>query len=308
MKKHSLSPVAGLSMSQAQSISNLCNQKASKIENQLKNINSASKSITIDGSERILQKPNVLPKNTLNLLLEMGKLRACQAFLMENLKAKEQLLRTAKNKKVDLSDIERVDSPEYLYASTLSQVDEEWGWEQLSISDMNEFYEAEAHAAHIGKFIHKGSTLEKLRNEVDTLPAIEWIIIVDGVKTPITITPNHTSDELQTLHEELAEQHRIYESRTNYFKAKVKTLVTVENSRIAKFNSEETDRVNLINQELSLKYTAEMREYNKQCSVKLNKFEEERQELIKGIVKLKIVIDPRFQDTINLFSDTKKEA
>ena len=307
MRKHSLS-TTGLSMSQAQSISNLCNQRALSIENRLKNVNSASKSIKVDGSERMLQKANKIPTDVLSLLVEMGSLRACQAFLMENIKAKDKMIRVAKSKRVDTSDIPLVERPEYLQPSLLNQVDEDWGWDQLSVSEMNEFYEVEAHSAHIGKFIHKGSALDRVRNETDVLPALEWMTIVEGTKSPVTITPNHSSEELLSIHEKLAEQHRIYESRTNYFKAKVNNLVTVENARIAEVNSKETTRVDLINQEMSLKYTAEMRDYNNLCSAKSNKFEEERQELIKGLVTLKIKVDPRFQDTVNLFLGEKKEA
>jgi hypothetical protein len=48
MKKNNLSK-NGLSMTQAQSISNLCNQKAIEIHNSLRGINNASKSIVIGG-------------------------------------------------------------------------------------------------------------------------------------------------------------------------------------------------------------------------------------------------------------------
>jgi hypothetical protein len=59
MMKNSLAPNKGLSLSQAQSISNLCNQRAREISAQLSGVNNYSKSvsITIAGStkEHIIQ-------------------------------------------------------------------------------------------------------------------------------------------------------------------------------------------------------------------------------------------------------------
>lgn len=61
MKKHSLKVNNGLSMSQAQSISNLCNQRAEEINQDISIINNFSKSIRID-DEHIIQKGNPIPR------------------------------------------------------------------------------------------------------------------------------------------------------------------------------------------------------------------------------------------------------
>ncbi|MFA9206697.1 MAG: hypothetical protein ACEQSN_00095 [Yersinia sp. (in: enterobacteria)] len=44
-------------------------------------------------------------------------------------------------------------------------VDDEWGTAKLSQSEIEEFVIRVAESSVIGKFIHKGSILEKLRNE-----------------------------------------------------------------------------------------------------------------------------------------------
>jgi hypothetical protein len=67
MKKNSLSE-KGLSLSQAQSISNICNQRAMEIENSINIINNYSKTIHIDdGSGKIRSfvqtKGNKIPKD-----------------------------------------------------------------------------------------------------------------------------------------------------------------------------------------------------------------------------------------------------
>ena len=105
MKKNSLTPNNGLSLSQAQSISNLCYQRAIEINNLLASINNASKSVEIDGKEHIIVKGRELPSNIVDLLIEKGDLHACQGFLMENIKAKDDMLNEAKNMTADLSQV-----------------------------------------------------------------------------------------------------------------------------------------------------------------------------------------------------------
>ena len=300
MRQHSLSE-KGLSMSEAQSISNLCNQRALDITNHLKNVNIASKTILIGAVTHTLQKAIVMPVNVIEMLEEKGLLTGCQAFLMENIKAKERLLMAAKNEQPNLNVVETVIRPMYAMSHMLNSVTEEWGWEQLSIKEMNEYYQVEALAAHIGQFIHKGSTLEKLRDELNKLPSIEWIDIVAGTKSPVVINANHSAEELQTLHEKLSEIHRKHEQRTNYFKAKVKTMVTTENARIARINADETIRVNDTNKVLNTAYNEEVRDYNDVCSKIESAFEIERQETIKKLAVLRIAVDPLFQPIIDKF-------
>jgi len=89
--KHSLA-ATGLSLSQAQSISNLCNQRVREIDNKLAVINNASKNVTIDGVSYQETPGNPMPTNVVELLTEKARLSATQAFLRENMKAKEGML------------------------------------------------------------------------------------------------------------------------------------------------------------------------------------------------------------------------
>ena len=71
MKKLSLSKT-GLSLSQAQSVSNLCYQKSQEIANQLAVINNSEKTLTI-GSEIYFETVgNPIPKNVVELVIEKG--------------------------------------------------------------------------------------------------------------------------------------------------------------------------------------------------------------------------------------------
>jgi hypothetical protein len=300
MKNNSLS-TKGLSLSEAQSISNLCNQRAIEIENKLSQVNSCEKSITHNGKGYLTQVGIKLPLNTKDLLIEKGTLHACQAFLMENIKAKDVMLESIKNQRADISIVKMPIEPDFIDSNLSRQVDESFGWSQLSVNELNEYYQSEALAAHIGKFIHKGSKLESLRNEAVNMKSIEWMELETGKKTPVEIKSNHTSEELSAIHEELAAIHRQYEQRTNYFKAKVKNLTTEENARIAGVNKIESNRVNDENYVINNQYKKDMEVYNNEVSKIKNQFEEYRQQEIKRISALRIQIDSRFQSIIDMF-------
>ena len=84
MKNHSLRS-KGLSLSQASSISNLCNQRVTEISNVLTNVNNFSKKVNIGGEEHTIVAAKKLPENVVELLKEKAELHACQGFLMENI-------------------------------------------------------------------------------------------------------------------------------------------------------------------------------------------------------------------------------
>ena len=307
MKKNSLTSNKGLSLSQAQSISNLCNQRAREIDAKLNGVNNYSKSVKVtrggntDKYDTVIGKK--LPLDVVQLLIEKASLHACQAFLMENIKAKDTLLKEIKNVSADCTNIAEPDEPKSYsaYLKMLTNVTEEWGWSQLSIAEINEFTEVEAYAAHIGQFIHQGSILDKLRNELPTIPPIEWMVINDGEKTPVSITTHHTSEQLLGVHEELAGLHREYEQRVNYYKAKVKNLVTEENARIANINADAQNDGERINNEANIAYGIEYKAYQEKIHSIITEFEKERQAKTKEIAAMRIDVDSRFQKVIDGF-------
>ena len=299
MRKNNLVENKGLSLSQAQSISNICNQKAGEISNELLKVNNYSKIVKHDGDEYHIQDKHPLPDNVKTMLFNKAGYHAVQAYLMENIKAKEELLSQAKNEQPDLSSIEYPETPDYNVADLKPLVNETWGWEQLKSGEINEYLEVEAKAAHIGQFIHKGGILDRLRNELPNVPTIDWITIEEGRKTPVVIKPHHSPDQLFDLYEELAAEHRKAEQKVNYYKAKVKNLVNEKNAEISKENNIETDKVEKINSELREKYNKDFLEAKAKEESLRSKFEIERHEKIKKIATMRIDIDPRFQTVID---------
>jgi len=300
MKKHSLSP-KGLSLSQAQSISNLCNQRSRDIGAALSGINNVSKQLIVDGVQYIETAGKPIPANVVELLSEKARLHATQAFLMENIKAKDYLIKELQRKTFSY-DIPAPTRPDLEDSdSELNLADEDWGWSQLSTAEINEFLEAEAFAAHIGQFIHKDGTLDNLRNQLPKLKTLEWIEIEKDKKTPLQVTIHHTPEQLLALHEELAALHRKYEQRVNYFKANVKNAVTIEN---AKRSKERHNQLTVINEKNSLlhdEYVKQLEKYRAESKSASVKFEEDRQNQIAEIASMRISIDARFQSVIDEF-------
>jgi len=297
--KNSLSS-KGLSMSQAQSISNLCNQRAKEITNKLADVNNVSKTLVINSETYTETQGNPMPANVVELLIEKARLSATQAFLMENIKAKDELI-----KKIQYDEFEyNVDAPERpkTFKKDLpSLVDENWGWSQLTTAEYNEYLEAEAYASHIGQFIHKGGKLDKLRAELPTIKTLEFMEIEVGKKTPMKVSIHHTSEHLLELHEQLAALHREYEQKVNYFKAKVKNSVTTENARIAKERADIQAEVNEINSKQDVEYKNAYDKWASEYKKASEEFEENRQKRIQEAANLKIDVAERFQPVVDMF-------
>jgi hypothetical protein len=290
----------GLSMSSAQSISNLCFQRARTIDAQLDNINNAEVSIKVGDETYYQTVKKEIPSNLVALLTQKAGLHAVQGFLMENIKAKDNMLNEIKNRPF-LYEIEAPERPKTEYANTLGVVGEAWGKDQLSLSEINEFLEVEAIASHIGQFIHKGSTLDRLRTELPTLSTLQWISMKDGERTPMKVTPHHTIEQLAEVHEELAGLHRNAEKRVNFFKAKIKDLVTLENARIAQVNADEIARVNGVNQTANEEYRIKFNEYQASYQKASQDFEAERNKELKEKASLKIEVPERFKPLVDEF-------
>lgn len=302
MRKHSLEPNKGLSLSQAQSISNLCNQRVVEINQTINSINNYTKQVRIN-ELYTLQKGIHIPENIVELLIQKSELSACQAFLMENIKAKQYLLDKTKLEQADISGVPYPSKRNYMDItySLLNEVNEQYGWNQLSRKEYNEYLEAEAYAAHIGKFIHKNGKLDELRKELPSIPEIEWMEIETGKKTPVNIKVHHTSDGLLKLHEKLANIHRVYEQKVNYFKAKVKNIVTEENTRIAKHNNDLQIKAEEYNNNVDSDFHKEVKLYDEKIKTIKSEFEIYRQKTISEYVLMRIVVDDRFKETIDMF-------
>ena len=295
----------GLSMSQAQSISNLCNQRSKDITAQLADINNVSKVLKIGEETYTETQANPIPVNVVELLTAKARLSATQAFLMENIKAKDELINKIKYEVYNY-EVESPERPKLISETIPTEVDEDFGWDTLSTAEYNEYLEAEAYASHIGQFIHKGGKLDKLRAELPTIKTLEFMEIEVGKKTPMKVSIHHTAEQLLLVHEQLAALHRGFEQRVNYFKSKVKNATTSENARIQKERGIIQARVNNENAEASNNYKLAYDKWSGEERQAQHEFEEKRQARIQEAVNLKIEVAERFQDVVDEFLNQLK--
>ena len=295
----------GLSMSQAASISNLCNQRSKDITAQLADINNVSKELVIGSETYVETNGNPIPTNVVELLTAKARLSATQAFLMENIKAKDELITKIKYETYNY-EVEPPVRPKTISETIPSEIDEDFGWDTLSTAEYNEYLEAEAYASHIGQFIHKGGKLDKLRGELPTIKTLEFMEIEVGKKTPMKVSIHHTAEQLLSVHEQLAALHRGFEQRVNYFKSRVKNATTSENARIQKERGIIQARVNNENAEAANNYKLAYDKWSGEERQAQHEFEEKRQARIQEAVNLKIEVAERFQDVVDEFLNQLK--
>ena len=295
----------GVSMSQAQSISNLCNQRSKDITAQLADINNVSKELTIGSETYIETKGNPIPGNVVQLLQDKAKLAATQAFLMENIKAKDDLINEIRFEVFDYG-VEEPLRPREVVETLPSEVDGNFGLDQMTAAEYNEYLEAEAYASHIGQFIHKKGTLDRLRAELPTIKTLEFMEIEVGKKTPLKVSIHHTPEQLLAIHEELAALHRGYEQKVNYFKSKAKNAVTSENAKIQRERADIQSRVNTENEKLRREYADACSKFYEERKKASQEFEAKRQERIQEAANLKINVAERFQDVVDEFLNQLK--
>lgn len=302
--KNSLSS-KGLSMSQAQSISNLCNQRAKEISTKLDNINNVSKELTIGTETYVETNGNPIPENIVELLTTKARYSATQAFLMENIKAKDDLINEIRFEVFDYG-VEEPLRPREVVETLPTEVDENFGLDQMTAAEYNEYLEAEAYASHIGQFIHKRGTLDRLRAELPTIKTLEFMEIEVGKKTPLKVSIHHTPEQLLAIHEELAALHRGYEQKVNYFKSKAKNAVTSENAKIQRERADIQSRVNTENEKLRREYADACSKFYEERKKASQEFEAKRQERIQEAANLKINVAERFQDVVDEFLNQLK--
>jgi hypothetical protein len=290
---------SGLSMSKAQSISNICNQRAKYIDSLLTNVNNVSKYFKqSDGEIYMKQIGKPLPVNVLELLNDKSSYHALQAYLMEAVKYKDNLLEIEKYNSFKTELIFPL-TPNYIPTTTIKEVDEKWGWEQLSEKEYCEYLEAETYASHIGQYFHRGGILDNLRKNYNSDLELSFIELKKDEKIPITSTPNHTEKYLIDLHENLANVHREYEQKVNYYKSKVKNLVSNKNIEISKINSDILTKAEVANKKLRQEYNELVNDYNTKLSLESLEFNENKEVQSKRISSLKIKIPTNLQPTVD---------
>ena len=290
--KNVLNP-KGLSMSQAQSVSNLCNQHCIEIDRILNATNVASKEFTLNGEHFIEEDVKKLPTNLKDLLILKGKYAATQGYLMEAIKQKDAYLEELRTKsfEFDPPSPKRPEFPRYVRKEYITD-------SQLSLEEEIDLIVCTAYAAKIGEFIHKNGKLDSLRKEVSSIKLVEWKKVSDVLSIPIKNIIHTSSEDLFKIFTELQELHRIYEQKVNYYKAKNKNLLSDLNAGITLANSLAYETAEEEYNTLLKKFDKELDEYNSKYQKAIYEFESQRERGIKHVSSLRIAVPEVLKETI----------
>ncbi|WP_034543142.1 hypothetical protein [Capnocytophaga sp. oral taxon 380] len=155
-------------------------------------------------------------------LTEIGSLYAISAYLRTAIKEKEARLDvlTKKLTNIQLEAEAEVKPIDYEQLNRLREVTIEDYLKTLSLEEVVRYKEAEAKAAHIGKYIHNFDEVRTnlTKKELITLKQVgEQVFKIKNV-------PLYDLAELQELQEQLLAQHREVESEVNFYKAQFRTF------------------------------------------------------------------------------------
>lgn len=289
----------GLSMTDTQSISNFCNQQALEIERILDGANVHDKRFTFQGKEYPVTEGKSLPSDVIPLLLEKANYHACQAWLMEAMKEKENLLNLVRQEEF-IYHIEMPKPLNLLQPDLIRHV--KYGLEILSYSERIDYLKNEAMASHLGGFIHKGGKLDKLRKQNAEEILLEFVDMGNTGKIPVKVTRNHDSNWLLELHNELSNQHREFERKVNYYKAKLKNAENTKNFQIEEQNAEKQREIQAKNDILQKDYREAYENWSISRNIAESEFEKNRFNLLRKISDLKITVEPYFQPILDKFN------
>ena len=217
--------VSGLTSSEANYVCERIKERLKPIQDLVSSIETHTSSIdgdTFTKVDDIGGKLNVI-----------GSLYAISAYLRTAIKEKENRLEIV-NKKLNevLVKAEQEVKPiDYEPLNRLRDVTIEDYLKTLSLEDVVCYKEAEAKAAHIGKYIHN---FDEVRTQLSKTELISFKE-VGGQVIKVKNTPLYDLSELQQLQELLLAEHREYESEVNFYKTQ---FCTYQNNNKLQYEQE----------------------------------------------------------------------
>lgn len=204
---------SGLTSSEANYICERIKEQLKPIQEILSHIPTHTASLDGEKMDNFQKIENIDEK-----LNQIGALYAISAYLRTAIKEKEKRIEQISQKILQIhqnveKEVEEIDFEEL---KKIKNVTIEHFLKKCSLDEVVKYKEAEAKAAHIGKFIHN---FDEIRQEITKKELISLKKVGEKV-FKIHHTPLYQLQELQKLQEKLLAQHRQYESQVNFYKAK----------------------------------------------------------------------------------------
>lgn len=207
---------SGLTSSEANYVCERIKERLKPIQDLVSSIETHTSSIDGEALDTFTKVDDIGGK-----LTEIGALYAISAYLRTAIKEKETRLEIVNKKlnEVIAKAEEEVKPIDYEPLHRLRDVSIDDYLKTLSVEAVVRYKEAEAKAAHIGKYIH---SFDEVRTKLTKKELISFKEVGEQV-FKVKNTPLYNLAELQQLQEQLLAEHREYESKVNYYKAQFRT-------------------------------------------------------------------------------------
>lgn len=207
---------SGLTSSEANYVCERIKERLKPIQDLVGSIETHTSSIDGEPLDTFTKVDNIGAK-----LSEIGALYAISAYLRTAIKEKEMRLEIVNRKlnEVIAKAEEEVKPIDYEPLHRVRDVTIDDYLKTLSVEAVVRYKEAEAKAAHIGKYIH---SFDEVRTKLTKKELISFREVGEQV-FKVKNTPLYNLAELQQLQEQLLAEHREYESEVNYYKAQFRT-------------------------------------------------------------------------------------
>ena len=206
-----------------------------------------------------------------NTLIKIGELHALEAWLREGIKAKTKLTDTINS--YCYEDWAKENNIEIPKRPDRNEVEASDYFATISEHDLAEHYKNEAFASVIGKFIHPGGVFDTARTELKKYIEKPTELVQGNNKDYLYVhTPTVDVQSVEDTYFHLQDKHREYQALVN------KDV----------YAKEEWERNK--NREYSDEYTKLWNDYNKELQAGYENYRNWREEELKKIQNLKIVI------------------
>lgn len=304
-----LHPKDGITMSEANHIANMTKQIAEVSASKVQNMVSSVDTIVIDGNEHTLKEYSKPSPDDFRL---PGKLFGLSAWLRQAIRAKETGIDMITN--ANLSDVlegqpvstllmpqkSSFKFPDRLPATI--DTTEPLGL-ILDIAEYAEYLALEARAAFLGKAIHQGQPVDKVREQILNWQPISFMKI-NNAEHLVKRAKVYSESEINTLYLGLQAEHREVESKLNWYKAKIKNDAVVLQAKATEEYTIAYNKAQMEYSEAMRQYNDAMRENEKQFSLWSADAQQKRRELQKLFTSYRIIIPNHFTDIYEFIQKT----
>ena len=292
----------GLTSSEANHIANMAKEVAENHTSVVNNMSSSNDKVTIEGKEYVVKETERPQQENFDM---PGKLFGLSTWLRQAVKAREtvlDMLEIANLNDIDADcPVEPKDRPnqrDYNFPIRPDNVDitQPLG-EILDIKEYAEYLALEAKAAHLGKFIHAGGPVDRVREELLNWKDFSLMNHMDKSYV-VAKTKVYTKDEINELYFKLQAQHRDAESKLNWYKAKIKNDAVVINANRAKEYAKAYNEAQIVFSTASEEFAHRFQQFQSDYAIWSNNQLQARSEVRKLFSTYKIIIPDSLVPTV----------